>query len=303
MNYRGFHQTYKVFPCAFFKPELEYQGKIILPPSALEIMSHLNLEYPLLFELTSTKSPTRKVHAGVLEFLAEEGKVYIPFWMMQNIGVDTGDFMKVSTTSLPRATYVKIQPQSTSFLDISNPKAVLENTLRNFSALTQGETIFFSYNSKDFHVSVLEIKPANPSNGVSIIETDMEVEFAAPIGYEEKITQPTTTTQQQQQQQQPSDGLVFGRNEAGTKNVQEKEATEAKEEGKFAAFSGAGYSLKSTKSTNNNNNNNNNNANLVTNNKNVNNEKKVEEEEDEEDDENDTKSKFVAFSGKGYSLK
>lgn len=44
--------------------------------------------------------------------------------MMQNIGVDTGDFMKVSTANLPRATFVKIQPQSVNFLDISNPKAV-----------------------------------------------------------------------------------------------------------------------------------------------------------------------------------
>jgi ubiquitin fusion degradation protein 1 len=129
-SYSGYHQTFRVYPFACFKPELEYQGKIVMPPSALDLMSKLSLEYPLMFELTNHKNPSRKVHCGVLEFLAEEGKVYIPFWMMQNIGVEAGAFMKVSTVSLPLGSFVKIQPQSTAFLDISNPKAVLETTFK-----------------------------------------------------------------------------------------------------------------------------------------------------------------------------
>lgn len=44
--------------------------------------------------------------------------------MMQAVGVDPGDFVKVTSVSLPRASFVKFQPQSVDFLDISNPKAV-----------------------------------------------------------------------------------------------------------------------------------------------------------------------------------
>ena len=30
---------------------------------------------------------SRTTHCGVLEFVADEGKVYIPYWMMQNLGM------------------------------------------------------------------------------------------------------------------------------------------------------------------------------------------------------------------------
>ena len=41
--------------------------------------------------------------------------------------------------------------QSKSFIDIANPKAVLENTLRSFSALTRGSTIRIHYNQKQVY--------------------------------------------------------------------------------------------------------------------------------------------------------
>ena len=58
--------------------------------------------------------------------------------MMQNLLIDEGDFLDIESASLPVATFSKFQPQSTDFLDISNPKAVLENALRNFACLTTG---------------------------------------------------------------------------------------------------------------------------------------------------------------------
>ena len=35
----------------------------------------------MLFKLTNKRS-NRSTHAGVLEFVAEEGKVYFPYWVM-----------------------------------------------------------------------------------------------------------------------------------------------------------------------------------------------------------------------------
>jgi ubiquitin fusion degradation protein 1 len=180
-----FSQTYRVTPMLAMKPELEDGGKIIMPPSALGRIAQLNLVYPLLFSLNNPKFPARKSHCGVLEFTAEEGRVYVPLWMMQNIGIEPNDFIKVTSVSLPRASYAKFQPQSVDFLDISNPKAVLEQTLRKYSALTIGDIILFRYNNKDYYLAVLEARPTNPLNAVSIIETDMQVDFAAPIGYQE----------------------------------------------------------------------------------------------------------------------
>lgn len=38
--------------------------------------------------------------------------------------------LQVRNVSLPKGTYVKLQPHTTDFINISNPKAVLETTLR-----------------------------------------------------------------------------------------------------------------------------------------------------------------------------
>lgn len=51
-----------------------------MPPSALEQLTRLNINYPMLFKLTNKKT-NRVTHCGVLEFVADEGKVYLPLWV------------------------------------------------------------------------------------------------------------------------------------------------------------------------------------------------------------------------------
>jgi predicted lysophospholipase L1 biosynthesis ABC-type transport system permease subunit len=164
---------------------VNYGGKIILPPSALAKLTTLHVEYPMLFQLTSQKEST---HAGVLEFIAEEGRCYVPRWMMNTLKVDEGTLIQIKNVSLPLGKFVKIQPQSVDFLDITDPKAVLEQALRHFSCLTTGDIISISYNEKMYDILVLEAKPSN--TGISIIETDLEVDFAAPLGYVEPEYKP-----------------------------------------------------------------------------------------------------------------
>jgi hypothetical protein len=50
--------------------------------------------------------------------------------------------------------------------------------LRKYAALTVGETILFRYNDKDYLLEVLELKPVHQSHAVSIVETDIQVDFA-----------------------------------------------------------------------------------------------------------------------------
>jgi len=89
----------------------------------------------------SKESTHRRTHCGVLEFTAPEGNCYVPFWMMQNLMLEEGGLLSVKNVSLPKATFVKFKPQSTDFLDISNPRAVLEKQLRTFSCVTVGDQI------------------------------------------------------------------------------------------------------------------------------------------------------------------
>ncbi|XP_053207510.1 ubiquitin fusion degradation protein 1 homolog [Panonychus citri] len=180
---RPFSTVYKCFSVSMLpgseRQDVERGGKIIMPPSALDHLTRLNIVYPMLFKLTNVAT-NRVTHSGVLEFVADEGKVYLPYWMMRNLLLDEGSLIRVESTSLPVATFSKFQPQSVDFLDITNPKAVLENALRNFACLTSGDVIAIVYNDKVFELCVLETKPGP---AVTIIECDMNVEFAPPVGY------------------------------------------------------------------------------------------------------------------------
>lgn len=97
--------------------------------------------------------------------------LYFP-QMMHNLLLQEGDFLNVESTSLPVATFSRFQPQSPDFLDITNPKAVLENGLRLFACLTTGDIIAIKYNDKVYELLVLETKPGP---AVVIIECDMNV--------------------------------------------------------------------------------------------------------------------------------
>ncbi|XP_042499679.1 ubiquitin fusion degradation protein 1 homolog [Macadamia integrifolia] len=183
-GYHGtsFEQTYHCYPASFIdKPQLESGDKIIMPPSALDRLASLHIDYPMLFELRNAAAE-RVSHCGVLEFIAEEGMIYMPYWMMENMLLQEGDTVRVKNVTLPKGTYVKLQPHTKDFLDISNPKAILETTLRNFSCLTTGDSIMVAYNNKKYYIDIIESKP---SNAISIIETDCEVDFAPPLDYKE----------------------------------------------------------------------------------------------------------------------
>lgn len=42
--------------------------------------------------------------------------------MMQNLLLREGDIVKVRSAALPKGTFVKLQPHTQDFLDITNPK-------------------------------------------------------------------------------------------------------------------------------------------------------------------------------------
>jgi len=185
-----FEEQYHCYSVAYAdKSHLEGGDKILLPPSAFDTLARLQVDYPMLFRLESSDKGTA-THSGVLEFTAEEGSCYIPFWMMQNLLIEEGAVITVTNVSLPKATFVKLQPQHVDFLEITNPRAVLEHALRNFSCVTKGDVICIPYNSKNYH---FELKEVQPQDAACIIETDCNVDFDAPVGYKEPERQTTNS--------------------------------------------------------------------------------------------------------------
>ncbi|KAF2073732.1 hypothetical protein CYY_004965 [Polysphondylium violaceum] len=235
-----FQQKFKAYPISFLPKEkhyLETGGKILLPPSALNTLSRLNIQYPMLFEISNSLTK-RASHCGVLEFIAEEGVCYLPYWMMQNLLLKEGEFIDVKSATLPTGTFVKIQPHSSSFLDISNPKAVLENSLRKFATLTKNDEIMIDYNDKKYYLKVVEIKPNNASNAISIIEADVSVDFAPPMDQKEEPQKPAA---------QGAGGFTFGTASkpipGKKKDDSDEEEDSSDDEPKFKAFVGTGARL------------------------------------------------------------
>lgn len=196
----AFRRQFRGYPVSFIdRSDLEHGDKIVLPPSALDTLTRLNITFPMLFKLTSREG--RSTHCGVQEFVAEEGHANLPYWQMQNLLVSEGSMITISNVNLPKGNFVKFQPQSSDFLKISNPKAVLEATLRTFTCLTKGDSIAINYNDRTYYIDVKEVAPGD---AISIIETDVNVEFEAPPDYVDPAStsaaQNSATGAQQQQQ-------------------------------------------------------------------------------------------------------
>lgn len=205
--------------------------------------------------------------------------------MMHNLLLEEGDLIQLESVSLPVATFSRFQPQTPDFLEITNPKAVLENCLRSFACLTTGDLIAIKYNSRIYEMCVLETKPGN---AVTIIECDMNVEFAPPVGYQEpqhkQKTDEEMAVDPADMMPEPSGFVAFkgaGNRLDGKKrkdststdtpvfkptyvrgipdydyqignlsfmrNVKQEVKVEEDEDDDFQAFSGAGFSLRSRK--------------------------------------------------------
>jgi hypothetical protein len=60
-------------------------AQVILPASALDRLTKINIQYPMVFEIINPAFPEKVSHCGVIEFVADEGTCFLPYWMMQNL--------------------------------------------------------------------------------------------------------------------------------------------------------------------------------------------------------------------------
>ena len=154
--------------------------KIVLPPSILEILIELDIQYPMIFEIITNE---KKTHCGVLEFTAEEETCFVPTWIMNNLDINEGRSVYIRNVSLPQATFIKFKPvlnlckTQLEFLELTDPRAVLEHVLRSFSCVTIGDKIHVHYNFKEYIIEIIDVKP---KKACCIIEADIEVEFEEP---------------------------------------------------------------------------------------------------------------------------
>ncbi|CAM9685583.1 unnamed protein product [Ectocarpus sp. 6 AP-2014] len=213
--------------------------KILLPPSALESLSRQDAVGlgPMLFELTCTtsgaaptaqqqpeKAPalqggtittTRTTHAGVLEFVADEGTIGLPRKVVlsllgaaahqvpsrtsdENISanddpenakaerpvVEGLENVVVRYVRLAKATFARVVPETVGLSQVSELRAMLEHNMRNHATLTVGDHLSVWRRGKEFSLKVVELRP-EPQ--VTVIDTDMEIELDLPEKAREQL--------------------------------------------------------------------------------------------------------------------
>lgn len=99
----------------------------------------------------STLRTRKTVYVGVLEFVAPEHSIILPFWLFRELGLNEGETIRLGIADfLPKANFVQIRPHKTAFIELPDPRAILEIHLRNFVCLTKNETITLNFMGNDY---------------------------------------------------------------------------------------------------------------------------------------------------------
>lgn len=165
------------------RQELKSCGKVILSQSVLErCTGYVNLPFPLIFRIESMEQ--QDIICGVSTFEAAHKEIHIPPWMMTRLGVEEEQSVKIFalTQTIPKGTDVLLQPMTSDFLEVSNPKAVLERGLLSFTCISDGETFPIAYNDRMYEMRVTETRPART---ILLTDCDLSVEFMQPADYVE----------------------------------------------------------------------------------------------------------------------
>ena len=148
--------------------------KIILPMAEFSLLQPDETGGPICLKIKNPKHDGF-IHVGVLEFSTVEGNCHLPHWLMFQLLLDEGDPVEVSRVSnVSSAEFVKMRPQTQEFLQLTDPKAVLEVALRKFTYLTVNSWICIRYCDNDYFLDVIELRPGDVA---CVLDTDCILEF------------------------------------------------------------------------------------------------------------------------------
>jgi len=164
---------------------LRSSNKILLPPS---ILYALNQEQDpddnsIMFFKVSNKEIEFGIVCGVQEFSAPPGICHIPYHIMNNIAVTEGGQVEIEKVSPAQGTYMKLRPHKTEFINLDNPRTILEKIMsRDYPVVSQGQTLelYSKELDKKYLVDIVETKPEEV---IGIVNTDINIDFEQPLDY------------------------------------------------------------------------------------------------------------------------
>ncbi len=162
---------------------VKYSNKILLPPSILYQLNQTdNMDQTLFFKVINKENNFGQV-CGVQEFSSPPGVVHVPYHIMEGLGLKEGSVVNIELCTPPDGSYIKLQPHLTEFINLPDPKALLEKALSvNYPVVTEGHTITIhnEENNKVYHIDIVKTEP---SPIIKIIDVNINVDFDPPLDY------------------------------------------------------------------------------------------------------------------------
>ena len=125
---------------------------------------------------------------GVLDYgTIESGSIGLPSGVMEALGMDGGEEVRVSYAALPSATKMTLKPRMNDFArDFVNEdvREVLERVMMGRSAATIGDEVRVERGERRYELEVTAVEPDDGHGAVSLLETDVEVELEPSEEYE-----------------------------------------------------------------------------------------------------------------------
>jgi ubiquitin fusion degradation protein 1 len=166
--------------------KLKHSNKILLPPSILyELNQQEELDTDIMFFKVTNAKLQYGLVCGVQEFSAPPGICHVPYHIMDTIGITEGNQVEIEKISPVQGSYMKLRPHKTAFIDLPDPKAILEKIMSSdYPVVTQGQTIELFHEGIKYLIDIVETKPAEV---ISIVNTDINIDFEQPLDYVEPV--------------------------------------------------------------------------------------------------------------------
>ena len=125
---------------------------------------------------------------GVLDYgTIESGSIGLPSGVMEALGMEGGEEVRVSYAALPSATKMTLKPRTNDFardfVD-EDVREVLERVMMGRSAATIGDEVRVERGERRYELEVTAVEPDDGHGAVSLLETDVEVELEPSEEYE-----------------------------------------------------------------------------------------------------------------------
>lgn len=182
--------------------KVQYGDKCSLPSSLGRLIFEKRLEVPWIFEVVpvqrrnNAKIPScrtdlcethqkslEKAYVSPLDFRAPENYIFLPRWVINDLGLEINDLVVVSFIRIKLASLVVLQPLSIEWDDLikqySDPKPILEHEINKYSSLTACSTICISFNGKrcSFYVKETYAEGGIKVHGVRVQDSDIRTDI------------------------------------------------------------------------------------------------------------------------------